>query len=108
MAETLLEKITLKNGLTVNLFDASQNIAGDRQQVNLIVRVDIYIDSFEQAINGNDNSLPSFAEIKEILGDSIVFELVKQRQFIDNKEKQKVIKAVTDSFKQNTRKRIIT
>lgn len=94
MNETLIQKIALKNGQTVQLFDASRTIAGDRWQVTLVVRMEIPVD----AVSLPDADPPSLEEIKKTLGETVIFEVKKQRNFIDETEKQQVLDNMKDTF----------
>ena len=94
MNETLIQKIALNNGQTVQLFDASRTIAGDRWQVTLVVRMEIPVDAVSLA----DAGLPEVEEIKKILGETVIFEVKKERNFIDEQKKQQVIDNMKDTF----------
>jgi hypothetical protein len=94
MNETLIQKIVLNNGQTVQLFDASRTIAGDRWQVTLVVRMEIPVDAVSLA----DAGLPEVEEIKKILGETVIFEVKKERNFIDEQKKQSVLDNMKDTF----------
>jgi len=94
MNETRIQKIALNNGQTVQLFDASRTIAGDRWQVTLVARMEISVD----AVSLPDADLPAVEEIKKILGKTVIFEVKKQRNFIGEPEKQQVLDNMKDTF----------
>jgi hypothetical protein len=94
MNETLIQKLPLANGLTVGLFDASRKIAGDRWQVTLLARMEIPVD----AVYLNAPDLPNALEIKQVLGENVIFEVKKQRNFIGEPEKQQVFDNMKDTF----------
>jgi len=96
MNETLIQKISLDNGQTVGLFDASRKIAGDRWQVTLLARMEIPVDG----VYSDTADMPLAAEIKKALGETVIFEVKKQRNFIDEGEKQKVLDNMVDTFKE--------
>jgi hypothetical protein len=95
MKEQLIKSIPLDNGQTINIYDASKNIAGDRWQVNLVARMEIAVNEITLE---NDTSLPSIDEIKQILGDTVEYEITKQRNFIDDKKKQAVFSDLLETF----------
>ncbi|MFZ2633816.1 MAG: hypothetical protein WA081_09120 [Desulfosalsimonadaceae bacterium] len=94
MNETLIQTISLNNGLTVGLFDASRKIAGDRWQVTLLARMEIPVD----AVYLRAADLPNALEIKQALGETVIFEVKKQRNFIGEPEKQPVFDNMKDTF----------
>ena len=95
MEEKLLNTISLSNGLTLRLFDASRKIAGDRWQVSVVARINIQVDG---ATVDEKNLNASLAEIRSLLGDSLVFEQKHQRNFIDACEKEKIVENLAESF----------
>ncbi|MDA3897793.1 MAG: hypothetical protein PF482_16795, partial [Desulfobacteraceae bacterium] len=66
--EQLIKSIPLDNGQVLNIYDASKNIAGDRWQVNLVARMIISIYKIKPE---NNADLPSIAELKQALGDTV-------------------------------------
>jgi hypothetical protein len=94
MNETLIQKISLDNGQTIKLFDASRKIAGDRWQVTLLVRMEIPVDS----VYSDTADRPNASEIKNAFGETVIFEVKKQRNFIGEPEKQPVLDNMKDTF----------
>ena len=94
MNETRIQTISLNNGLTVGLFDGSRRIAGDRWQVTLLARMEIPVD----ALHLNAADLPNALEIKQALGETVIFEVKKQRNFIGEPEKHQVFDDLKDTF----------
>jgi len=94
MNETLIQTIALNNGQAVQILDASRTIAGDRWQVTLVVRMEIPVD----AVSLPDTDLPAMEEIKKILGETVIFEVKKERNFIDEQKKQSVLDNMKDTF----------
>jgi len=95
MKEQLIKSIPLDNGQVLNIYDASKNIAGDRWQVNLVARMFISV----HEINTENNAvLPPADGIKQALGDTVEYEVKKQRNFIDDKEKKTVLTDLLDTF----------
>ncbi len=93
--EQLIKSIPLDNGQILNIYDASKNIAGDRWQVNLVARMEIAVNEITLK---NDTTLPSFDEIQQILGDTVQYEIKKQRNFIDDKKKKTILNDLLDTF----------
>jgi hypothetical protein len=77
MEEKLIKTLDLENGLQLNIYDASRKLVGDRWLVSLIVRMDVPVtealkkDSRQPIVNIN--------EIKDILGDSVLFEKKREK-----------------------------
>jgi hypothetical protein len=95
MTELLIKTIPLSDTLTLNLFDASKKIAGDRWQVTLIARLPMAIEDF---FSDKNPVGPSAADIKAALGDAVSWEIIKQRNFIDAREKDAVLRQLQDVF----------
>jgi hypothetical protein len=96
MKEKLIKTLDLENGLQLNIYDVSRKLVGDRWLVSLIVRMDVPVtetlqkDSRQPIVNIN--------EIKDILGDSVLFEKKREKIFIDTAEKETVFKELCDMF----------
>jgi len=96
MKEKLIKTLDLENGLQLNIYDVSRKLVGDRWLVSLIVRMDVPVtetlqkDSRQPIVNIN--------EIKDILGDSVLFEKKREKIFIDTTEKETVFKELCDMF----------
>ena len=93
--EQLIKSIPLDNGQVLNIYDASKKIAGDRWRVNLVARILISVDEISLE---NNAAMPPIDEIKHILGDTVEYETKKERNFIDDKEKQTVLNDLLDTF----------
>ena len=100
MDQTLIKTITLKNKLTLNLYDESIKMIGDRWIVTLVARLKVAVD--KTMIPIDRSSLPSKDEIKNILGKEVVFEQKSNRIFVDKNDKPKVLQELTDTFIENT------
>ncbi|MFO7838488.1 MAG: hypothetical protein R6X08_03165 [Desulfosalsimonadaceae bacterium] len=95
MEETYIRGVPLENGLFLKLYDASRRFAGDRWLVKLIARIPIPVDEVWQQTS---EELPSAAAVKELLGDTLVFEQEKTRNFIDEQEKEEILQSMTEEF----------
>jgi len=94
MSETLVEALELENHLTLKLYDGSKQIAGDRWLIKFIAQVEIPVDSSVVDITEID-----WDAIKTALGPMIVFEQKRERNFIDDEEKNTVFQSLQDNFK---------
>ena len=85
-----IEQQQLENGMELLLYDRSRAIAGDRWQVELRCEVHIPVDeSYWDMMDQEDTQL--LPDIRNILGDRLVFVTTKQRNFIDAEERETVL-----------------
>ena len=96
MKEKLIKTMELKNGMTLNFYDASRPIAGDSWLISLIVRMEIPV--VEALINDEGKSMDSVGEIKKVLGEKVLFEQKRDRIFVGESEKQTVFEEVYNFF----------
>ena len=96
MEEVLINTIDLENGLKLKLFDRSRKLAGDRWLVSFIARIEIPIK--DSLLKGDGSSLLNFDEAVKALGEKLLFEQKRDRIYIDEKEKDEVMKKIQDSF----------
>jgi hypothetical protein len=97
--ENLLITIALENGLSISIFDDSKKIAADRWQVNLKARIIIVTDKVHFTRMDTEKRL----EILQVVGEQINYEKKLTRNFVDEKKKEEIIKALYESFLQITR-----
>lgn len=96
MKEKLIKTIDLENGLQLNLYDGSRKLVGDRWLVSLIVRMDIPV---TEALKKDSRQLTeSIGEITDVLGDSVLFEMKREKIFIDKTKKETAFKELCDMF----------
>ncbi len=102
LPEVYLESYQLPNGLTAEVYDYSRRVAGDRWLVGLIIRIDIEVteSDFEEFENGRE----LFEKFREEHVDCVTFEIKKERNFIDQREKDEIFAALLNSIKENTLK----
>ena len=96
MEEELIKTIDLENGLELKLFDASRKLAGDRWLVSLIARIEIPTN--DSLIKEDASPSLNIDEIRKVLGEKLLFEQKRDKIFIDEKEKDEVMKEIQDSF----------
>jgi len=92
MEATLIKKIELENGLTLEFIDVSRKIAGDRYLVALKTRVSVPVES--RWFADDDPALPNLADIVATVGSTVEFEQKKERVFVDEREKPTVLEAI--------------
>ena len=96
MKEKLIKTLELKNGLRLKIYDASRTMAGDRWLISLIARMEIPV---TKVLEKNDSHPKENAnEIKDVLGERVIFEQKRDRIFVDIKEKDSVFKEMHDLF----------
>ena len=100
MDQQLIKTIELENRLTLNLYDESVKMIGDRWIVTLAARIKIAVD--KAWTPENRFSLPSKDEIKKMLGKAVVFEQKSNRIFVDKEAKAAVLQELADTFIENT------
>jgi hypothetical protein len=96
MKEKLIKTIDLENGLQLNVYDASRKLVGDRWLVSLIAKMDVPVTEILKR-NGRE-SIENLNEIKHMLGDSVLFEKKRERNFVDTAAKETVFKELCDMF----------
>ena len=100
MKEKLIKTIDLENGMKLNFYDGSRKMAGDRWLVSLIIRMEIPVT--EVSMNEGSESTKSVDEIKNVLGEKILFEQKRERIFVNETEKQAAIEELCDFFLDST------
>ena len=96
MEEKLIKNIDLENGLELKLYDASRKLAGDRWLVSLIARIEI--PTSDSLLKENGSPSINVDEVRKALGEKLLFEQKREKIFIDEKEKDEVMKEIQDSF----------
>ncbi len=99
LPEAYLESYELPNGLSADVYDYSRKVAGDRWLVGLVIRVEIEVreSDFDEFEDGKE----LYQKFREEHGDHVVFEIKKERNFIDQREKDDVFAALLNSVKEN-------
>jgi len=96
MENNLIKTIDLENGLKLKLFDASRKLVGDRWLVSLIARIEMPINDL--LLKKDGAPLLNVDEIRKALGEKLLFEQKREKIFIDDKEKNEVMKGMQDLF----------
>ncbi len=100
MKAELYKIVELEDKTKVCFYDCSQQIAGDRYLVRLLIKMVIPVS--QATLGEQDGGEINIDEIKKVLGNEVVFEQMKARTFIDEKEKNVVLKELYRSFKSNS------
>ncbi len=98
----IIEKLTLPNGLTLELLDYSKRVAGDRWFVGLLARIPIKVD--KQYLESISTQGVTYEEFVEACGEIVYFELTKERNFIDEREKEEILKSLSEKLKEHVLK----
>jgi len=93
----IVEKINLPNNLVLELHDCSRLVAGDRWLVGILAGIPIKISEEDFA----DRPQELYKEFLKEQGPVIHFELKKERNFVDEKEKDQVFSQMLDELKEN-------
>ncbi len=96
MEEKLIKIIDLENELELKLYDASRKLAGDRWLVSLIARIEI--PTSDSLLKEDVSPSLNVDEVRKVLGEKLLFEQKREKIFIDEKEKDEVMKEIQDSF----------
>jgi len=96
MKEKLIKTLDLENGLQLKVYDGSRELVGDRWLVSLIVRMDVPVT--EVLKKNSRESMENIDEIKDMLGDSVLYEKKREKIFVDKTEKETVFKELCDMF----------
>lgn len=94
----LIEEVALDNGLTLRLFDRSRRVAGDRWYVGLLAEIEVPVDRKEllKCHTGPEKDIDEF--ISETKG-VVIFQMKRERNFIDEKEREEVLKGLLQALK---------
>lgn len=95
----LMKTIDLENGLKLELYDNSRKIAGDRWRVAFVARIKLLLGDLNFNRNGG---FISQDQMLKSLGARLCFEQKRERNFIDEKEKDAVLRDLVDSFLSNS------
>ncbi|PKN69309.1 MAG: hypothetical protein CVU54_11260 [Deltaproteobacteria bacterium HGW-Deltaproteobacteria-12] len=91
----LMEEILLPNGLKLNIFDRTQEIAAETVKVEIAVKMDIGLKEsfFATAID--------YRQVKNIFGDNLVYEYKVERAYIQKESGAAVRGELLSTFKNN-------
>ena len=100
MKQTLIKTKELGNGLKLEFYDISRKLAGDWWYVGVIARIDIPM--IDALLKKQHLSQDSVEELRDALGESVRFQQKRERQYIDEREKDDLLNDLMDSFIKRT------
>lgn len=94
--EKLVDKTRLENGLTLEVYDRSRRVAGDRWVVSFVAHIDVEVrpEYFE---NLHTRGL-AFEDIRAAVGEKVSYRNEKTRNFIAETEKDEVFRGLKERF----------
>lgn len=93
-----VKEIALPNGLRLTLHDCSRKVAGDRWYIALLARIPVAVEEADFRGQEEDASL-LFKEFVEKNGaPEVAFELKKERNFIDEREREAVFQKMLEEI----------
>jgi hypothetical protein len=99
MDNTLIETITLPNGLTLELWDKSRPMAGDRWLISLLAKMEVPV--LPEYFSTLDNGEQAYQDLLAAYGDPLVFTQEKTRHFVDEKDTKDMLAELCRRFKDN-------
>lgn len=96
MEKQLIDKIGLENGLTLEFYDGSRCVAGDRWLVSFEARMDVEVKP--EYFEGRHTPNIPFDDIRAAVGEKATYDHEKARNFIAETEKDEVFKKLKDRF----------
>ena len=99
MSARLIEKVTLPNGLILELWDHSRLMTGDRWLVSLMAKVEIPV--LPEYFSTLDQGEAAYWDLVDAHGDPLVFIREKTRHFVDGSETKETITELCRRFKDN-------
>ncbi|MDY6903637.1 MAG: hypothetical protein SWH61_03030 [Thermodesulfobacteriota bacterium] len=100
MEERLVETKQLDNMIELEIYDQSRQVAGDRWRVTLVVKARVPVEKRFFKDEGQDS--PDIADMQNVLGDHVTFEQRRERNFVDENEKDEMWRAIYDQFAEST------
>ena len=100
MEQSLMKTMQLSNGLELDFYDISRKLAGDRWYVGMVARIDIPLTDW--LLTNQMLSNYSVEEVRNALGETVRFQEKRERHYIDEREKDPLLKIMMDSFIKST------
>lgn len=96
MEGKLIDKTKLENGLTLEVYDRSRRVTGDRWLVSFVARIDVEVrpEYFESV---HTQGL-AFEDIRAAVGEKVSYRNEKTRNFIPETEKDEVFGGLKERF----------
>lgn len=96
MEGKLIDKIGLANSLTLELYDRSRHVAGDRWLVSFVARIEVEVKP--EYFEGQHPPGVPFDDIRAAVGGKAIYRHEKARNFIGETEKNEVFKGLKERF----------
>jgi len=96
MEENLVDMMSLENGLTLEFYDASRPVAGDRWMVSMVATIEIEVKP--EHFEGEHSTPAPLDDIRAVLGERTAYRYEKVRNFISDAEKDEVFKGLKQRF----------
>jgi len=100
MEGNLVDKVSLGNGLILEIHDQSRHVAGDRWLVFFVARLDIPVSS--DYFEGPASADVSFETIRNAVGEKVTYTHEEKRNFIGEDEKDEVFNGLKERFLKTT------
>lgn len=90
-----VENLNLPNGLSMDVWDVSRQIAADTVKVELVIKMDV---AFESSYFDEEDH---YLKTRRIFGPVGNYEYRKERTFVHNAETETVFRNLLDDFKKD-------
>ncbi len=100
MEVKLIDKVKLENGLTLEIYDLSRQVAGDRWLVSFVARIDVAVTP--EYFEGQGSENPSLDAVRKAVGEKATYRYEKSRHFIEETEKEEVFNRLKERFVETT------
>lgn len=95
-----LESVCLENRCKLDIYDNSTKMAADRWKVSLVARLTVPVE--ERFIQGGTEMPAALDDIRQVLGAEAVFEMKKERVFVDDGQKAPVLDELLRDLKKDS------
>jgi len=95
-----MESVEMGNRCRLDIYDKSVKMAADRWKVRLVAQLVVPVD--ERFFVDGLEMPASLEELRLSMGSEIVFEMVKERVFVDDRDRAAVFEALQDTFKKDS------
>ncbi len=100
MEGTLIKQTKLDNGLTLEMFDLSRQVAGGRWLVSFEARIEVRVKP-EYFVDDSYTRI-DLEGIQALLGEIVTYRYKKERNFIAESEKDTIFKVLKERFLDTT------
>jgi hypothetical protein len=96
----MIKQMKLDNGLTLEIFDLSRQVAGGRWLVSFEARIEVRVkpEYFVEDSRTHDD----LEDIQALLGENATYMYTKERNFIAESEKDTILKVLEERFLDTT------